>query len=69
VRTYLDAVDAADLGAVADRSYIACTDPGLPVLEASRARVRAAGWRFAELAAGHDAMVTHPREVARAIAA
>jgi pimeloyl-ACP methyl ester carboxylesterase len=68
VRTYLEPSGAVDLDAIPDRLYVACTAPGLPVLDESRARVRAARWPVAELAAGHDAMVTHPREVARLIA-
>jgi pimeloyl-ACP methyl ester carboxylesterase len=69
VRTYLEPVGPVDLEVVADRLYIACTAPALPVLETSRARVREAGWPVAELAAGHDAMVTHPREIADLVAA
>ena len=67
VRTYLEPVGPVDLEVVADRLYIACTAPALPVLDESRARVRAAGWRVEEVAAGHDAMVTHPREIAHLV--
>ena len=68
VRTYLEPAGAVDLRVIANRLYIVCTAPGLPVLEESRSRVRAAGWPVAELAAGHDAMVTHPREIADLVA-
>ena len=69
VQTYLQPVASADFAAVADRTYVACTAPGLAVLEESRRRAEAGGWRVLTLAAGHDALVTHPREVADAIAA
>ena len=65
VHTYLQRVrDAVDFSVIEDRTYIACLEPALPVLDESRARVRADGWDYAELLAGHDAMITHPREVA-----
>jgi pimeloyl-ACP methyl ester carboxylesterase len=65
VQTYVQRVAGpVDFSVVADRTYVACLEPALPVLDESRARVRATGWRYAELRAGHDAMLTHPREVA-----
>jgi pimeloyl-ACP methyl ester carboxylesterase len=53
----------------ARRTFIACTGPdGRSPDEFTRAmaeRVRAeAGWRYREMATGHDAMVTAPRELA-----
>jgi pimeloyl-ACP methyl ester carboxylesterase len=43
------------------RSYIACTTPALASVQGTRQRVRKdAQWRYAELATGHDAMVTDP---------
>jgi pimeloyl-ACP methyl ester carboxylesterase len=48
------------------RTYIHCTRPSYPALQASRDWVKAqAGWRWAEIATGHDAMVTAPDELAR----
>ncbi len=48
------------------RTYVYCADPPHPFMEGSRRRVRAApGWSWSELAAPHDAMITHPDEVAR----
>ena len=48
------------------RTYIHCTNPSYPALQASRDWVKAqAGWRFAEIATGHDAMVTAPDDLAR----
>jgi pimeloyl-ACP methyl ester carboxylesterase len=48
------------------RTYIHCTNPSYAALQASRDWVKAqAGWRFAEIATGHDAMVTAPDELAR----
>jgi pimeloyl-ACP methyl ester carboxylesterase len=48
------------------RTYIHCTSPPYAALAASRDWVKAqAGWRWAEIATGHDAMVTAPDELAR----
>ena len=42
-------------------TYVFCTDPIYTTLEPSRERARALeGWAWRELAASHDAMVTHP---------
>ena len=45
-------------------TYVMCTDPPYPMLDASRRWVRDAGWPVRELAAGHDAMVTAPGPLA-----
>jgi pimeloyl-ACP methyl ester carboxylesterase len=48
------------------RTYIACTSPSYAALQASRDWVKArAGWRWAEIATGHDAMVMAPDELTR----
>ena len=48
------------------RTYVHCTSPSYAALQASRDWVKAqAGWRWAEIATGHDAMVTAPDELAR----
>jgi len=45
-------------------SFIDCTNPPLPTIDASRKRVRSeAGWTVYELATGHDPMVSAPREL------
>jgi pimeloyl-ACP methyl ester carboxylesterase len=46
------------------KTYVLCTDPIYPALERSRAFARAQGWPIVELATGHDAMVTAPRDTA-----
>ena len=47
-------------------TYIACTDPAYPALDGTKAWVREQpGWRWAEIATGHDAMVTAPEELTR----
>ena len=43
-------------------SYIICTKPVYKSLESSRAVVRKMKWPIFELDAGHDAMLTHPKE-------
>jgi pimeloyl-ACP methyl ester carboxylesterase len=46
-------------------TYIACTDPFYASLESSRRIARArSDWGWREIATGHDAMVTAPRETA-----
>jgi pimeloyl-ACP methyl ester carboxylesterase len=48
------------------RTYIACTNPPYAALQASRDWVKAQqGWRRAEIATGHDAMVMAPDELTR----
>jgi pimeloyl-ACP methyl ester carboxylesterase len=48
------------------RTYIHCTNPSYAALQASRDWVMAqAGWRWAEIATVHDAMVTAPDELAK----
>jgi pimeloyl-ACP methyl ester carboxylesterase len=48
------------------RTYIACTNPSYAALQASRNWVKAQqGWRWAEIATGHDAMVMAPDELTR----
>jgi pimeloyl-ACP methyl ester carboxylesterase len=47
------------------RTYVHCTNPSYAALQASRDWIKAqAGWRWAEIATGHDAMVTAPEELA-----
>jgi pimeloyl-ACP methyl ester carboxylesterase len=45
-------------------TYIVCTDPIYKPLDASRAWIKAAGWKTVEIATGHDAMVTAPDRLA-----
>jgi pimeloyl-ACP methyl ester carboxylesterase len=45
-------------------TYIVCTDPLYGPLQSSRNRARELGLHVVELATGHDAMVTAPRELA-----
>jgi pimeloyl-ACP methyl ester carboxylesterase len=48
------------------RTYIHCTSPSYAALQASRDWVKAQqGWRWAEIATGHDAMVMAPDELSR----
>jgi hypothetical protein len=52
------------------RTYIDCVAPALDTLAAIRRRVREEpGWRLVELAAGHDPMVSAPKELAQALLA
>lgn len=48
------------------RTYIHCTEPELAVLEASRQWVKSqSGWNWIDLAAPHEAHITHPDAFAR----
>jgi pimeloyl-ACP methyl ester carboxylesterase len=50
------------------RTFIDCNQPALPNIAVMRQRVRSEpGWRVVELATGHDAMVSAPRELAGAL--
>ncbi len=56
-----DAVRVAKL----PRTFIDCTNPALDGIAAIRKRVRVeAGWRVLELKAGHDSMISAPRQLA-----
>lgn len=47
------------------RTFIDCTNPALDAIAAMRKRVREeAGWRVLELKAGHDSMISAPRQLA-----
>jgi pimeloyl-ACP methyl ester carboxylesterase len=67
LRAFTDRAQLRHPDAFAERrTFIACTGPdGTQPLSPVAERVRAeAGWRYRELATGHDAMVTAPRELA-----
>ena len=52
--------DAARVGAL-PRTFIDCTAPALETITPSRERARTQpGWRYAEIATGHDAMISAP---------
>ena len=65
-KTKLDPVRLADpRGAGIPRTFIRCTDPADPPFAQFAQRVRSDGsWRYLELATGHGAMITKPRELA-----
>lgn len=47
------------------RTYIACTAPVIPAVASSQAWAKQQpGWRWMELATGHDAMITAPQALA-----
>lgn len=51
-------------------TYVRCTQPLFPVIEPSAAFARAQpGWRHVDLAAGHDAMLSHPEALTAALLA
>ena len=50
-------------------TYVVCTDPYFSPTEPSRALAASIpGWRFLEIATGHDAMISAPRELAALLA-
>jgi len=64
--TYQEPVSAGGAKSVRlPRAFVHCTGgPSTPVFAPFAARARAEGWEVHELAAGHCAMLTMPREVA-----
>ncbi len=52
------------------RTFIDCSNPPLPTIDAMRRRVRSEpGWRVVEMATGHDPMVSHPAELTAVLVA
>jgi len=65
LRTYTTALTLrAPVGNGLPSTYVHCTQPPNPVLEASTKLVRSwSGWKWVDLAAPHDAIITHPDDV------
>jgi len=65
LRSYITALTLrGPVGNNLPSTYVHCTQPSLAGLETSRKLVRSmSGWQWAELAAPHDAMITHPDAV------
>ncbi|HEY6031734.1 MAG TPA: hypothetical protein VIU44_14275, partial [Gaiellaceae bacterium] len=62
-RTYTEPVSVTAAGAALPAAFVECTD-WLRVFEPFARRAAARGWPVRGLASGHEAMVTHPRELA-----
>lgn len=57
-------------GAGLDVTYIECTAPVNPLIPGARALAKAQpGWNYVQFAAPHEAMITHPRELAELLLA
>ncbi len=68
--TYLEPIELSAGGSSGlRRRYIAAAAPAYDPMRAVVSRVRAGGWRFDEIATGHDAMVTAPERLAELISA
>ena len=67
ISTYLSRLNIkGPVGNNLPRTYVHCTTPSYAALQASRDWVKAQqGWRWAEIATGHDAMVSAPDELTR----
>lgn len=68
--TYVDAPPSGSSESAAiPRSYIHCTEghvaSWMANMETFAVKARNLGWKVYELAAGHDAMLTHPKQLAR----
>jgi len=51
-------------------TYVRCIDPPFPTVRESADYARSqSGWRFIEFSGCHDAMITHPKEVAELLVA
>ncbi|MEM5316467.1 alpha/beta hydrolase [Paraburkholderia sp. JHI869] len=66
-RTYFDKLSLEHpLGNGKPVTYIACTKPYFANIASSREYAKAQdGWRYLEIATGHDAMLTEPEELTR----
>lgn len=71
LQPYLDRLNlAGPVGNGLMVSYIACSSPFRPVLELSRQLARSRpDWRYVELAAGHNVMLTAPNELSNILEA
>ena len=50
------------------RCFIDCSDPALPTIQATRDKVRQqSGWRWIDIPTGHDAMVSAPEALIKAL--
>ncbi|MEM8701233.1 MAG: alpha/beta fold hydrolase [Pseudomonadota bacterium] len=64
-RTFTTALDLKNpVGNGLPAAYISCTDPAYRPAGVALDRARKLGWPVAEIATGHDAMVTEPRALA-----
>ena len=65
LRTYTTALTfRAPIGNGVPRTYVHCTQPPNPVLEASTKLVRSwPGWTWVDVAVPHDSMITNPDDV------
>lgn len=65
LKTYTSALTLRNpVGNGLPRTYVHCTQPSYATIKGSRALVRSwPGWRWIELRAPHEAMITHPDEV------
>lgn len=51
-------------------TYVRCTDPALPAVQPSAEYAKSRlDWRYLELPAGHDVILTHPEQVAHILLA
>ena len=56
----------APIGNGRPRTYVRCTQPENPAMEASRVLVKSLpGWNWIDFAGPHDCMITHPEEIAK----
>lgn len=70
LQTYVTALELRHpIGNGVPRTYVECTAPLHPMLEESRVLVKSLeGWDYVRLEAPHEAMITHPDEVAGLLA-
>jgi pimeloyl-ACP methyl ester carboxylesterase len=67
-QTFLDPVQVGNPAAAKlPRAFIYCNQPAMGMFDQFAARAKAESWVYRELAAGHDAMITAPEELARMV--
>jgi len=68
LKTFEERLPVQNIAAIhLTRSYIYCMNPAAEPFGRFAERARAEAWRYRELAAGHDAMVTEPRKFTDAL--
>ncbi len=68
LKTFEERLPTRNIAAIhLTRSYIYCTNPKTEPFGRFAERARAEAWRYCELGAGHDAMVTEPNKLADAL--
>ena len=68
LKTFEERLPIQNIAAIhVTRSFVHCNGPAMDLFGRFAERARAEAWRYQEIAAGHEAMVTEPRKLAAAL--